>query len=283
MIHEAQSETKLRELLAQGSLPASKCGRRFRELIAPLLDGGVLVWQRGGPGKQLVVADPESLVKFIAVIYPQSSDKVDSQLSSRVTAVARYRNSKALSNDVSEVVNLRAWRDGVLRCEGEDVPVSTLTAAHGVFSFLLGDGSRHSLHGSCALVENPAVFTACERLDLPLSLVFFGRGRISERLLDWFIQQDDPTFGILHLPDYDPVGLNEFERIRNRLGERVRLHAPCDLEQRFERFANRSLLDKPNSRAMLAKLRRSNCAEVHRVVELIDRNNAGLEQEALLL
>ncbi len=133
MIREAQSETKLRELLAQGSLPASECGRGFRELIAPLLDGGVLAWQRSGAGKRLAVAAPGSLAKFITATYPQSSDKTGPQISNRVTAVARYRDSKALENDVSEVVNLRAWRDGVLRCEGEDVPVSTLTAAHGVF------------------------------------------------------------------------------------------------------------------------------------------------------
>jgi len=43
------------------------------------------------------------------------------------------------------------------------------------------------------------------------------------------------------------------------------------------------LLKKVNSQAMLARLRRSELPSVSRVVELIDRHNAGLEQEALLL
>ena len=58
---------------------------------------------------------------------------------------------------------------------------------------------------------------------------------------------------------------------------------PADLDQRFIRHANRSLLDKPNSRAILTSLRRSSCAEVRQVLALIDRNNGALEQEALFV
>ena len=43
MIREAQSEAKLRALLAGGSLSASDCGQAFLKLVAPLLAGSVLV------------------------------------------------------------------------------------------------------------------------------------------------------------------------------------------------------------------------------------------------
>ncbi len=92
-----------------------------------------------------------------------------------------------------------------------------------------------------------------------------------------------PDFALLHLPDYDPVGLLEFERLRSRLGARVSLHLPDDLSQRFVDFPNRAILEKPNNRAMLATLRRKRLAEIRRVVTLIDRNNACLEQKALLV
>jgi hypothetical protein len=87
----------------------------------------------------------------------------------------------------------------------------------------------------------------------------------------------------LHLPDYDPVGLSEFQRLHSILGPRVELYLAPDLDSRFERFSNRDLLKKLNSQAMLAQLRRSELPCVRRVVELIDRHNAGLEQEALLI
>jgi hypothetical protein len=79
------------------------------------------------------------------------------------------------------------------------------------------------------------------------------------------------------------VGLSEFARFRARLGKRARLHLPSDLQARFERFSNRNLLDKANSRAVLATLRRSSVPEIRQVLDLIERHNAGLEQEALLL
>jgi hypothetical protein len=50
-----------------------------------------------------------------------------------------------------------------------------------------------------------------------------------------------------------------------------------------EKYRLSAELAKTNARAMLAQLRRSHSAEIHRIVELIDRHNAGLEHEALLL
>jgi len=283
MKRAAQSETKLRELLAHGALPASACGNALRRLVAPLITGGVLTWQRGGAGQRLAVADPTRLSEFIAHAYPQSPIEAAAFPSSRVAGVARYRDSKAVANDVPEIVSVRAYADGLVRCEGNPMPASSHTAQYGVFSFLRKDDDRHSLHGACALVESPALFTACEMLRLSTPLILYGHGRISKRLVNWLALQNDPAFTLLHLPDYDPVGLNEFLRLRNGLGNRVQLHTPNDLAQRFKRFGKRELLSKPNSQYMLAKLRSSKCAEVLAIVELIDRHNAGLEQEALLL
>ena len=101
-------------------------------------------------------------------------------------------------------------------------------------------------------------------------------------MLGWLCTNDS-SFSLLHLPDYDPVGLSEFKRLHARLGTRVTLYLPPDLEARFAQFSNRELLKKVNSQSMLAQLRRSELPSVRHVVELIDRHNAGLEQEALLI
>jgi len=243
----------------------------------------VLAWQRGGAGRRLAVADPNRLTEFIAHTYPQSSIEAAAFPSSRVAGVAHYRDSKAVANDVPEIISVRAYADGMVRCDGIPMPASSHTAQYGVFSFLRKDDDRHSLHGACALVESPAVFTACELLRLSTPLILYGHGRISKRMVNWLALQNDPAFTLLHLPDYDPVGLNEFLRLRNGLGNRVQLHTPHDLGERFTRFGKRELLSKPNSQNMLAKLRNSKCAEVLVIVEMIDRHNAGLEQEALFL
>ena len=152
-----------------------------------------------------------------------------------------------------------------------------------MFSFLLTPDSPYELRGSCALVENPAVFAVAEQLNLGVGLMIYGHGRISNRVVEWLAYSNDSGFSLLHLPDYDPVGLSEFQRLHSRLGKRAVLHLPADLEERFAKFSNRKLLEKGNSQAMLAQLRHSDLPPIRRVVELIDRYNAGLEQEALLV
>jgi hypothetical protein len=188
-----------------------------------------------------------------------------------------------MRSDLPEIISLRVWRDNALLKDGRSAGAAATTVNHGVFSFLLGPESPYELHGHCALVENPAVFTAFEQLHLSIGAVIYGHGRISHRAVDWLARNEDSSFKLLHLPDYDPVGLSEFQRLHALLGNRVLLHLPDDLEARFDRFSNSELLKKHNNQMMLAQLRQSDLPAIRRVVGLIDRYNAGLEQEALLL
>jgi hypothetical protein len=281
MKFQAQAQTKLRELVESGSLPASQCGQAFLKLLAPLLDSGVVGWKRGGAGRRLAVNDADALRDFCCQRFPEATLRPDA--GSRVLSVSRFRDTKAMANSENEIISLRAWRDDALLKNGKSVGAAAATAAHGAFSFLLTQNSPYELRGPCALVENPAVFTIAQQLNLGVGLVVYGHGRISNRAVDWLAGATDSGFSLLHLPDYDPVGLSEFQRLYSRLGERVVLHLPADLETRFAQFSNRELLEKSNSQAMLARLRRLDSPAIHRVVELIDRYSAGLEQEALLI
>ena len=277
----AQAQIRLRELVESGALPASQCGQAFLKLVAPMLDSGVLNWKRSGAGRRLFVKNVDALRDFSRQCFPEAILPPDA--GSRVVSLSRYRDTKALANSENEIISLRAWRDDAMLKNGKPVDAFAATKAHGVFSFLLTPDCPYELRGSCALVESPAVFTVADQLNLGVSLMVYGHGRISKRVVDWLALMTDSSFNLLHLPDYDPVGLSEFQRLHARLGKRVDLHIPDDLETRFAKFSNRELLKKRNSQAMLAQLRRSDLPVIRRVVELIDRNNAGLEQEALLL
>ena len=85
------------------------------------------------------------------------------------------------------------------------------------------------------------------------------------------------------MPDYDPVGFDEFTRLRERLGPRVQLYLPKNLADLFKHHANGELLQKPSTQLLLAKLRLSQIAEIRTVLVLIEKHNAGLEQKALLI
>jgi len=278
---QAQAQAKLRKLIECGALPVSQCGKAFLNLLEPLLHGGVLELKPSGGGQTLAVKNADALRAFCRQRFPETDLPVDA--GSRVEGVTRFRDTKAMANRENEIISFRVWRDDALLKGGKSVGAAAAAAAHGVFSFLLAQDCPYELSGACALVENPAVFMVAEQLNLDVGLMIYGHGRISNRVVDWLARMADSNFTLLHLPDYDPVGLSEFQRLHARLGERVILHLPADLEIRFAQFSNRKLLEKGNSQAMLAQLRRSNLPAIRRVVELIDRYNAGLEQEALLV
>ena len=277
---QAQAQTKLRDLIENGSLPTSQCGQAFLKLLAPLLDSGMVARKRSGAGERIVVKDADAVRNFYTQLFPESTPQADA--GSRINSVSRFRDTKAMANREDEIISLRVWRDDALLKHGKSVGAAAATAAHGVFSFLLAQDCPYQLRGSCALVENPAVFMAAEQLNLDVGVMIYGHGRISNRAVDWLAGSTDSGFCLLHLPDYDPVGLSEFQRLHSRLGKRVSLHLPADLETRFAKFSNRDLLKKGNSQAMLAQLRQTDSPPIRHVVDLMNRYNAGLEQEALL-
>jgi len=278
---EENVRAKLLDLLQSGALPLSACGRTFLHVLSPVRDSGVIAEEKSGAGRRLVVRDSEALRAFFAGRYPDAQTFSDAP--SRIVGVARFRDSKVMANNAAEIVCMRAWKGGVLFRDETSVDVEAATREHGVFAISLGDHSPYSLRGPCALVESPVVFAFIEHFNLPFDLAIYGHGRVSNRLLDWLAQTSGPDFTLLHLPDYDPAGLNEFTRLHAWLGKRVSLHHPADLPSRFARFSKRSLLDGDNSQALLKNLRRSHAPEIRPVLDLIEKHNAGLEQEALFL
>lgn len=273
-------EKRLRILQSNGYIALSGCSAEFHDFIAPLTAGGVLCRKRIGGGQRLTVENAEALRNFIDQRFPHAAGEFDVTWS-RIEALARFRDTKALPNDVPEIVCARGWNRDVLKRDGKDLLITNATQEFGVFAFLLNEPERYEIHGRCALIENPAVFSACERLDLNMDLALFARGRCSNRLLDWLASQI--AVQIIHLPDYDPIGLAEHERLRKKLGKKVELYLPTNLAELFERYANQNLLRNSVAQSILLSLR-NDCGEhVAKALALIDRHNGGLEQEALLI
>lgn len=274
-------EGRLRELGAQTCLPRSACSAGLLRLVRPLLEGGVLGWERMNAGRRLRVLRSEEYHAFLSSNFPRNPEQT-AGMPARIAGVARFRDSKSLANDAIEIVTVRAWENCALCVDHEPLGAAEATAQHGVFSFLL-DPAHHSLHGRCALVENPSVFAAFEELRLSVPLVVYGHGRISRKLLSWMTQRSGPDFHLLHLADYDATGLSDFSRLRKALGERVTFHCPEVLPALFEEFGKRALVEKPSSQRLLSRLRGSAFPEVRAVIQLIDKFSCGLEQESLLV
>ncbi|MBA3962470.1 MAG: hypothetical protein H0X40_11285 [Chthoniobacterales bacterium] len=284
-MNPARIESRLRELLEAGALAKSTSSQELVSFVAPLLDSGVLAWERSGAGEKLCVRNAETLSSFILDRFPFTELEMEAEISRRVASVGRFRNTKTLRSDTPDIVTVRGWSDMALWHKGKPVVVSEATRKHAIFSFALTPDSRYELRTSCALVENPAVLLGFERFTIQseIPLAIFAGGRVSHRLLDWLASQTASSLHVHHFPDYDPVGLSEYARLQGRLGDRTSLHLPVNLADYFARFGNKELLRFPATRRLLAKLRSVPIPEVCAVIDLIDRHNAVLEQEALLL
>jgi hypothetical protein len=278
----AKSQIIVQRLLTEGSLAESVCSRALLRFVSPLINGGVLAWEKSGAGRRLAVRNPGPLTEFLSRKFPKAEIEVRN-LPSRVQGVARFRDTKRSRGTGENVICMRGWQDGVLLQHGHDVPVVDATAQRGLLAFLLRPDSSYELRGRIATVENLTVFTHFERLGIDIPLALYTHGRLSKRILSWLQSQTAKGLKIVHVGDYDPVGLDEYRRLRNACGEGVSLHLLRNLAQLFHDYGNPSLLKRLRSQALLQRLRQVEDASLKTVLAHIDETNAGLEHEGLLI
>lgn len=278
----AKRQTVLQRLSAEGSLPQSACSRALLRLVSPLITGNVLAWEKSGAGRRLAVRNPTPLAQFLLQHFPKTESQVRN-LPPRVQGVARFRNTKRSRDTGEDIICVRGWRDGVLLRHGQPVPVVDATANCGLLAFLLRPESPYELRGRIATVENITVFTHFERLCIGAPLALYAHGRLSGRILSWLASQTAAGLEIIHVGDYDPVGLDEYRRLRNACAKGISLYLLPNLAQLFRSYGNSSLLKRTHSQALLQRLRQVEDASIKTVLAHIDETNTGLEHEGLLI
>jgi hypothetical protein len=276
----SQREIILRRLLSDSSLPGSACSNVLLRLLKPLLAGGVLAWEKMGAGERLVIRNRTAFMEFLSRQFPRIESEVK-HLPPRVQGIARFRDSKRLRGTGDEILCVRSWSDDALLHHGHPVGAMDATAKHGVFSFMLGDGS-YSLTGRVATVENLTVFTHFERLKTGISLALYTNGRLSNRVLSWLVAQASKGLEVVHVGDYDPTGLDEYRRLRKAC-KAVTLFLWPNLPHLFDTYGNRSLLRLVKSQQLMQRLRALDDPSLQTVVALMDATNSCLEHEGLLI
>lgn len=276
-----RERSKLRALLERGQLPSSQCGARFLRSIATLLDTGVVREMRVGGGAALCIVHREAVQRFHDKLYPTPA--VDAMNGSRAEGVANYRSSKALPNDTPIVLNTRVRPGSTVRIGDLIVEDGTATARDGVYAIRLSTSAPPEIQGNWVLIENPALFHVHERVFGNDCSAILLNGRTPDRVIHWLAAQRTDNLHLVHAPDYDPVGLDEFDRLHRVLGERIILYVPDGIEERFARYSNRTLLLHDRQQVFLRKHAASGHPAVAHIAALIRKYNAGLEQEVLLL
>lgn len=273
----------LKRLSEQGDMPASDLSGPHREALNALFAAEVLLDVRKGRGYSVTIKNPEAFSEYIAKHCPEGLSHVDMSTLSRSEGIAKYRNSKQ-GRLTSEVVIVSAKPGHVLTRRSDQLAVGHLTEVAGVASFVLEEDASDDWQfaGRIASVENYASFVQWHRLGIEAEMAIWTAGRLSDRMIHWFkgLALADCTF--IHSGDYDPVGLDDYLRLKNQLpGDQVTLHIPNNIDSLFDRYANQTLLANANATGLLKRLRTSKDPQVRKIVQLMNQTNGGLEQEIL--
>jgi hypothetical protein len=272
---------QLATLLDRSSLPSSSLSRADRKRLQSLFDAGIIDEVRSGAGRRLIVTNPKALQAFILSLYPSGLGGFKGDLPSRSKAVAECRDSKKAIGKRPAILLVRGFNDCAFYKDESKMSVAEWTKNAGVASICLDLMEGWRFHGTLGLVENLEIFCHIEIIAPFVDLAIYTEGRIGANVLDWINSPGMIEARVVHFPDYDPVGMDEYLRIKRACPERTKLFLPADLEKLFSRYGKSQLLH--DSCAILARLRKRTESEVLYVVALMDRFGVGLEQEALLI
>ncbi len=278
--------SRISRLLKEGSIASSQLSRQSRKVLAPLFDAGVLVEERSGAGKRVRVISKKALLEFGRKIYPSGFDGEGLRQDgihglSKTLSLGFFRDAKRSSATSPQPVLLRGTEGTFLSSQRGRFPVGELTSAFGLSAIILKENETWGFEGSVALVENLEPFLAVEKTGVGAELSIYAGGVVSNRILDWLCSPEMAGCPLYFLPDYDPEGLEEYLRVRERVGRRATLFVPDGIAALFKKYGKPSLLS--NQRAAFQRLRKRGDRQIRDILDLMEEYGAGLEQEALVL
>lgn len=270
---------RLSELLERGFVVRSRMTAHMRERLAPLFHLGVVCEERSGAGRHITLRDRVALEEWIRVHYPSGLTGMSGEVGHRAASVANYRDSKRARSLAVSLVYLRGFGHTQLHRRGAVLPLADMTRAYGVVGLAVDPCDAWEFAGTVAFVENLEVFMNVERLIPQTDAALYTAGRLDGRVLQWLAAQEDVS--AIHAGDYDPVGLDEYLKVRAAFGDRADLFVPDGFEELVAKYGQSQLLTR--SIAVYQRVRLHADERVKAVLDVLDRHSRGLEQEALLI
>lgn len=280
----------LHQLLTNGKVVRSKVPVRARKDLATLFDLGALREDKRGSGWVVVVVNQESVQRFVDRKFPSGLfGENDASEGRRTQSLNRFGDTKSMPGLDFEFVLLRAFGDAKITTQISNrtinVDAPEITRQTGCIALTLQDTGVITdlpfIRGNVATVEGPELFYRFDWAEVDVSVAILTYGRMSERLLNW-VASPMIDGQLTHFGDYDPVGLDEYRKLKER-APRTSFYIPPNLENYFKenRFLKPVLMDK--SSALLPRLAETKDTSILTVIDLMQRYGGGVEQEVLLL
>ena len=233
----------LLKLQGKSPLPASQFTAAQRGALDQFArQTGAVNCLRQGRGDVYSVCNQAVFDAHVTQLSPQVAPSIAEQLPLRALHVAHARDSKARRHQhgshyplLKAVGDTVSWRE-VKR--GAELPLSAATRDFGAASLSIqSDDAWHS-EQALWLVENQALFDRTDWLPegTQATLLYYG-GQLDGRLLSWLGHRPRASQVIL-FADYDGVGLSNFARLREALGDACDFWLMPQWESKLARYGS---------------------------------------------
>ena len=276
----------LLKLHSKGSVPASQFTPAQRNALDRFArQTGAVSCQRQGRGDVYGICDQAVFETHVVELSPQVEPSVAEQLLLRAQHVAHARNSKARQHQHDSYYPLlKAVGDAVSWFEGEhgaELALSAFTRNLGAATLRIQPDDAWHTDQALWLVENQALFDRTDWLPAGThaTLLYYG-GQLDGRLLSWLGQRPRASRIIL-FPDYDGVGLANFARLYEVLGDACECWLMPQWESKLARYGSNRLW-RDTLRYFIGAV--DHLPDYMRdLIEQMQRSGLALEQEAVWL
>lgn len=233
----------LLKLQGKSPLPASQFTQAQRSALDRFArQTGAVNCLRQGRGDVYSVCNQAVFEAHVTQLSPQVEPSIADQLPLRAKHVAHARDSKARRHQHGSYYPLlKAVGDAVIWREidrGTDLELSAATWDFGAASLCIHPDDAWHTEQALWLVENQALFDRTDWLPegTQATLLYYG-GHLDGRLLSWLGHRPRASRVTL-FPDYDGVGLSNFVRLREALGDACDFWLMPQWESKLARYGS---------------------------------------------
>lgn len=250
---------------------------------------GAVRLQSQGRGSLFRVIDRPLAEAHLRQLRPLQGDAVHDDLPVRAANVGMYRSSKGsaaghacqylLLKSINQAVR---WHDG----QGQELDLPAITQLCGATALAIRSNDNWSSASPLWLVENQALFDDLRWLPAQATgTLCYYAGQLSGGVLDW-LEAKPRASQIIFFPDYDGIGLQNFARLRERVGDACEFWMIPGWRDLIQSYGNRKIWQDnlANFQDAVARLTASGMQpELGDLCSSLQSSGMALEQETVFL
>lgn len=265
----------LKKILDEGFVTGSKIPKSAQSSVDHLVSINALERNIMKRGSRYTIGNPKIFRAEISSRYPDGLESVINfeRDSSRHLGVKSLRDAK-LSRKKYPTVQVSIKDTSKVTIEGKYAPNGIEDFS---LSVLVDSLCQWNVEGKVVLIENQEPYLRSSSIFKDASVIICYNGRVNDKISKWIHESD---LEVIICPDYDPVGLDEYWKLKSKIGARVSVFLPESICEDFQ-YSTPGLLGKKKNREVLRRL--ANIKNLDKdgdlILSLIQKWNAGLMQE----